>query len=166
MLASLRYLDDYLQTVMRLDTSSASSIEIVLQSWRLFNRYAFENPPIFIHLFWGPYSHYLEEATTEYIQLFPTRSNEARIAYYYTAASEKSLRARDFVWLRLASVDGYLKYDDAVYISKINDYTVHCMLMEHLEDYKEPGCAEKAAEECNALIEKTIRDRLLKQPEI
>ena len=39
---------------------------------------------------------------------------------------------------------------------KVDCYIVQSMLREHLSDYKEPGMARKAAEECNALLEKTV----------
>ena len=38
MLASLRYLDDYLQAVMQLDVSEISSVGVILKSWKLFNK--------------------------------------------------------------------------------------------------------------------------------
>lgn len=35
---------------------------------------------------------------------------------------------------------------------KVNNYTVHGMLLEHLEDYAEPGVAERSTQECDEMI--------------
>lgn len=94
--------------------------------------------------------------------MFPAQAGENRIAYFYTAAFTGSIRERDFIWLRRAASEGFLNYDDAVYISKVNNYTVHGMLLEHLEDYAEPGVAERSTRECDEMIEKTIHVFLLK----
>ena len=53
MVASIRFLDDYMMELMELTESEQNSIEINLAAWKAFNKYAFANPPIFIHLFWG-----------------------------------------------------------------------------------------------------------------
>ena len=162
MVASVRFLNDYMVELMKLTESERNSIEINLAAWKAFNKYAFANPPIFIHLFWGNCSHLFEEAVSEYFQMFPAQAGEHRIAYFYTAAFTGSIRERDFIWLRRGAAEGFLNYDDAVYISKVNDYTVHGMLLEHLEDYTEPGVAERSAQECDEMIEKTIHIFLLK----
>ena len=161
-LASLRFLDDYFHELQKMQEEEEDPISLTFHSWARFNYYAFHNPPIFLHLFWGSYSYYLEEATTEYLQLFPEQANRYASAYFCVARTEKSLKDRDFVWLRKAANQGYLKYDDAVYISKINYYMVHGALLEHIADYKDPEVAQKAAEECTELIHNTIRARLLK----
>ena len=156
MLASIRFLDDYMADLIGITESPCNSIELDIAAWKAFNRYAFLNPPVFLHLFWGPQSHFFEDAVTEYFQLFPAQPGEQRIAYFYTAVFTGSIQERDFIWLRRAASEGLLKYDDAVYISRVNNYTVFGMLTEHKEDYTKPEIAECAAKECDELIEKTI----------
>ena len=156
MLASVRFLDDYTEELIALTESSKDSIELDIAAWKAFNKYAFANPPVFLHLFWGDQSASFEEAVVEYFQLFPVQAGKQRIAYFYSAVFTGRIWERDFIWLRRAVSEGFLKYDDAVYISKVNNYTVFGMLTEHREDYTKPGVAEKAARECDRLIEKTI----------
>ena len=119
MVASIRFLDDYMVELLTLTESGSNSIEIDLAAWKAFSKYAFANPPIFIHLFWGTYSHFFEEAVSEYFQMFPAEAGEHRIAYFYTAAFTGSIRERDFIWLRRAASEGFLNYDDAGYTSGI-----------------------------------------------
>lgn len=162
MVASVKFLSDYMMELIELTESDRDSIEIDIAAWKAFNKYAFANPPIFLHLFWGDYSHLFEEAVLEYYQMFPAKPGEHRIAYFYSAAFNGSIREREFIWLRRAATEGFLNYDDAVYISKVNDYTVHCMLLEHKDDYTKPGVVDASIKECNEMIEKTFHTFLLK----
>ena len=44
MVASIRFLDDYMMELMELTESEQNSIEINLAAWKAFNKYAFANP--------------------------------------------------------------------------------------------------------------------------
>ena len=61
---------------------------------------------------------------------------------------------------RRAANEGLLTMEDAVYVSRVNSMIAHAALREHMEDYKDPVIARRAAENCYRLIEKTI-DRCL-----
>jgi len=159
MISSMRFLEKYLGELAAIERGGGDSVRQDLDAWFAFNHYAFGNPPVFLSLFWGPSSSSFEDAVVEYYQLFPIprgRQDEMFYGYLYSAAFRGNIQERDLVLLRHGASEGTITFDDAVYLSKVDCYIVQSMLREHLSDYKEPGMARKAAEECNALLEKTV----------
>ena len=166
MLASIRYLEDYMEELTEITRSIPDPVQMDIEAWHAFNRHAFGNPRVFLHLFWGPCSSMFSDAAVEYYQLFPPQEkahDEVFYGYYFMAAYNGALPEREFIWLRSAASKGELDYDDARYISITNNYIAHGMLLDHLDDFREPGKADEAARSCNALIEKTIRTFLKNQ---
>jgi len=166
MLASIRFLDRYAEDLVEIARKEKDPVAMEIKAWRAFNQYAFANPPVFLHIFWGPCSSSFEDAVVEYSQLFPEQPgnhDETFYGYYFTAIFTGSMAEREFVWLRRAAALGELDLEDARYISIVNNNLVRGLLLDHLNDYRKPDRAEKAAAECNALIEKTIRT-FLKHP--
>lgn len=166
MLACMKYMEEYMEELIEITSTHTDPIEIDLLAWKTFTKHAFQNPPVFLHLFWGPHTELFEDAVAEYYQLFPLekKSDTAEVFYGYlfTASYTGNLQERDFVWLRRGASEGLLDYDDAKYISMVNSYIVRGMLLDCYNDYQQPDVARKAAEKCDALVEKTINTFLKK----
>lgn len=161
-MASIRFLDEYVLEVEQLNTIQTNPVETNLRAWRCFNKYAFTNPPVFLHMFWGNSRECLENALYDYFELYPLDETTKRVAMYCHPLFTGSIQERDFIWMRRGASEGFLKYEDAEYLSRVNSLIVRSLLLEHASDYKEPGVAETAAEECSVLIEKTAQKCLLK----
>lgn len=154
MLASIRFLDDYIEELLSFYGQDIGSLDMELLAWRAFNKYAFRNPPVFVHMFWSKHSYMFEEAIHEYMQIFPIKpANHNMLGFFYSASFSGNMQERDYIFLRRAANEGTLRLEDAKYMSQMNNYIVQGMLMDHLTDYMEPGVAEKAAEECSELIQ-------------
>lgn len=166
MLSCMKYMEEYMEELVEISANHTDPIEVDLLSWKAFTKHAFRNPPVYLHLFWGPHTSLFEDAVAEYYELFPLeqKTDKAEIfyGYFFTAFFTGSLQERDFMWLRRGASEGMLDYDDAKYISIVNSHTVRGLLLDHYNDYQQPGVAEKAAKECDALIEKTINTFLKK----
>lgn len=160
-LASIRFLDGYVNEIKDITLNSANPVEVDIAAWQCFNKYVFKNPPIFLNLFWGKYSKELDYALQEYFELYPLETSFMAVAMLCCPLFVGDIEERDYMWMRRAAAEGLIAYDDAAYISKVNCIIAKCLLEEHVQDYRKPGGPEKAAKECSALIEKTIRDRLL-----
>lgn len=160
-LASIRFLDGYVKEIKDITLDNENPVEVDIQAWKCFNKYVFENPPIFLNLFWGKYNKELDNALQEYFELYPLEAASRAVAMLCCPLFVGDIEERDFMWMRRAAAKGMIAYDDAAYISKVNCIIVKQLLTDHIADYRTPGVPEKAAKECSDLIEKTIRDRLL-----
>lgn len=169
MLGSVKFLDGYAKELVPITLYSLDSLTLDLQAWRVFIRHAFENPPIFIHLFWGNASEItFGDIMAEYTAMFGSlhgddKSQDALYGYYYSAMFEDTLQKRDYVWLRKAAGEGLMKIEDALFVSKTNDCIVHASLIDHMRDYMDPRVREQAIAECIALIEKNIEDHRIRE---
>lgn len=168
MLASIRFLDSYAEELIPITKYSKDPLSMDLQAWKCFINHAFRNVPIYLHLFWenGSGSSF-GDAMSEYMSIFPPDYDSHRdpddfYGYFYSAMFTGSLQERDYIWLRKAAGEGLISLGDALYVSKVNEHTVHGMLMNHINDYKDPTIRGKAIEECNRLVEKTINDHAIR----
>lgn len=160
-LASFKFLENYIRESGEISVSSDDSITQNKKAWRLFIQYAFQNPRIYENLFWGRGKAIYEDAVMEYFQLYSGEFSKELTAYYYLTMYNPDIGERDLIWLRQGVNQGRLKMEDALYISRVNQMIVRAMLLEHMEDYKDPDVAEQAVQECIYLVEKTI-DTFLK----
>lgn len=155
-LASFKILDEYNQKNIEISTTVTDPIQMSKLSWRYFLFYAFQNVPVFENLFWGKARGIFEEAVLEYFQLYPEEIRNQTSTFFYLAYFNSSIEERDFMLFRRAANEGRLTLDDAAYISRVNSLVTHAALREHMEDYKDPVVAKRAAEDCYKIIEKTI----------
>lgn len=161
-LASISFLDGYVKEIKDITLNNENPAEADILAWKCFNKYVFQNPPIFLNLFWGKYNRELDYALQEYFELYPLEAASRAVAMLCCPLFVGDLEERDYMWMRRAAAKGLINYDDAGYISKVNCIIVKQLLMDHFNDYRTPGVPEKAAKECSDLIEKTIRDRMIK----
>lgn len=163
-LASCEFLNDYILELLQVINYEDDPIDINLQAWDIFNRHAFHNPIVYEQMFFGKFHRHLDNALYEYFQLFPERlyhGDRKFDAFAICGLFNGSLEERDFLWLKRAANKGRLTFDDAQYISKIDCFIIRGMLLEHMQDYKEPRVAQSAAKQCTAMIEKLVLKHLL-----
>lgn len=159
MLASMRFLDGYHHEMVEIEKNESNYLLRDLKLWFAFNKQAFKNPPVFLHLFWENLSTMFEEAAVEYCQLFPLErggNDEVFYGYLYSAVFMGGIEHRDFILLRRAANEGSISLKDAVFLSKVNHNIVQGQLRKHLVDYKESGRAELATMECNELLQRAF----------
>jgi Transcriptional regulator len=156
-LASITCISDYLDTLKKINDIEKDPIEKNILGWENFNRHAFANPPIYENLFWGKYNDQLEIALFDYYKIFPESLLYKQDAFLICSLLSGNIEERDYIWMRRGANEGMLDYEDARFLSRTNCLITHGMLMEHMADYTQPGVAEKAAQECTALIERNIR---------
>ena len=160
-LAAIRALGNYPTELLALARYNSDPLTIEQQGWRCFCDYAFDDPQVFLHLFWGPLSDRFGEILDEYLQMFPPLySKGVEGTEYYTrhnlAMSKGSLRQRDFYWLEQAAEQGLITMEDAEYVSKVGEHIAHSMLMNHASHHQDEESTARAKEECNELIDKLI----------
>ena len=135
-LASFKFLEDYIRESEKISRSGDNSIVQNKKAWRLFIKYAFQNPRIYENLFWGRGKMVYEDAVSEYFDLYADEISKESTAYYYITMFNADIG--------------------------VNQMIVRGMLLEHMDDYMVPGVAERAIDECICLVEKTI-DTYLKK---
>ena len=166
MLSSVRFLDSYVEELIPITRYSPDPLTLDLQAWRCFLQHAFENPPIYLRLFWEHETGIsLGDVMAEYTMLFSSHfsdKDDLAYGYYYTALFEESLQRRDFIWLRRAANEGLMTIEDALFVSKVNDHIVHSALANHQYDYVQQAIREAAITECRQLIEKNIEDHRIR----
>lgn len=155
-IASIRYIQDYVKALKVIYERKTDYIELDLLGWRNFCDYAFKNPPIYENLFWGIYNDRLEEAIMDFYELFPEEMSLMNDAFLVYSIFSSSIEERDFLWLRRASNNGILSYDDARFLARTNCLICRGCLLECFKNYGEPGISKKAADECYELIRKNI----------
>lgn len=161
-MASLRFLQPYIKELNKNLNETQDLIEAIINSWKIFNKYAFAYPYIFLALFWNKDSESLESALFDYFELYPLErvaSDDA--ALFYFSLCSGNIEERDYVWLRHIATKGLMKQEDAKHVSTINCLIARALLQEHLYDYRDPEIYRQAVEKCNALIERNIRMCLL-----
>ena len=68
----ISHLSEYTAAIVSSTPEDAESAEdAYLRSWKLFCEHAFANPATFLHLFYGPQSHNLDQIAKKYYELFP-----------------------------------------------------------------------------------------------
>ncbi len=70
-LASVRFLKPYIEELEENLKNEDDIIEAQINAWRLFDKYAFMHPYIFLNLFWGNIRNDLESILQEYLKMYP-----------------------------------------------------------------------------------------------
>lgn len=160
--ATLRFLQPYIEDLQKNLQLQNDIITAQLNAWKLFNHYAFQHPYLFLTLFWSDKNDFLELILQEYFEMYPLEIGGPDSALFYISIFSGSIEERDYIWFRRAAAEGWLRYDDAIYLSKINCLIARGLLHKHLYDYRDPEIYSRAVQECNDLIEKNIKMYLIK----
>lgn len=159
--ASVRFLKPYIEELEENLKNADDIIEAQINAWRLFNKYAFMHPYIFLNLFWGNIRNDLESILQEYLKMYPVFVEGSNTAMFYCSIFSGCIEDRDYIWFRRAAAEGRLSYDDAEYVSQINCLIARGLLSEYSNSPKDPDTYKKAVSHCNSLIEKNIRMYLI-----
>ena len=118
--ASVRFLHAYMEEYSVLMDSNQPFLEMYVEGWELFNRYAFERPDLYYRLFWGEENRHLGDAVQEYYELFPFEASWKSAAYFYTLMFTNDMVERDYLMLHRAVNLDLMTDDDARYFSRTN----------------------------------------------
>lgn len=155
--ASVKFLEDYMIDLQEIFNANANVLDMVVEMWKSFSKYAFENIHVFETLFWGKYKENLGDTIYEYYQLFPEEwKNFGGLSA--SVFFNDDLYERNRIMLRRAAVTGYFTFDDAMLLSDLECHLFHGLLLEYKDKYREPGMAQEGAqrfmEMLNSLISK------------
>lgn len=128
--ASVRFLHEYMDEYAELMESGKPFINLYVEGWRLFSRYAFERPDLYYRLFWGEDNPRLSTAAQEYYDLYPFDAPENAEAYYNSLMFEDNMADRDYFLLDRAVGSGLVSERDARYFSESNALIIRGMLRE------------------------------------
>lgn len=161
-LASLRELDQYVNDLNNIHKTGLNDIEKDIAAWKSFINYAFQNPPVYLNLFWGKYNDMLDQALQDYFSIYPLESPNRAIAMSCVPIYTGNLEARDYIWMRRAANEGYIRYEDAAYLSRTCTLLVKGMLQENVNTYRNKELTQNRILECQKIVEKNIRDHMIK----
>ena len=118
MVASVRFLEQYIEEVQSILTSSDDEFVGLRTMWLCFASKAFCNPEIFLMMFWGVGSDQLGDVIFEYYELFP-ESLYGLDGLFTTVFFNNDLHERDYIVVRRAAVAGAFNIKDARMISEM-----------------------------------------------
>ena len=100
-LASVRFLQPYIEELEENLKNADDIIEAEINAWRLFNKYAFMHPYIFLNLFWGNIRNDLESILQEYLKMYPVFVEGSNTAMFYCSIFSGCIEDRDYIWLKM-----------------------------------------------------------------
>lgn len=130
--ASVRFLHPYMEEYSLLMDSDMPYLEMYVEGWELFNRYAFERPDLYYRLFWGEENRNLGDAVQGYYELFPFEASLKSAACFYTLMFNDNMIDRDYLLLHRAVNMGLMTESDADYFSHTNVLIVRGMIYDAL----------------------------------
>ncbi len=152
--ASVRFLDEYMQRYAELLDSDQDFREIYIRGWELFDSYAFQRPDIYHRLFWGTENSIFSAAFQDYFELYPFKGSEKYTAHYYTLLFNENIQERDFMVLRRMENMKLLKDEDARFFSYTNPLIARGLVEEAITAGKEER--HELERLCNQLIRKNM----------
>lgn len=153
--ASVRFLDEYMVEYGKLLDTGKNLLDIYIEGWELFNRYAFRRPDIYYRLFWGARNSVFENAVQDYFELFPITGSEKYTAHYFTLLFNDDMRNRDFIILRRIENMKLISDEEAFYFSWTNTLIVKGMLESAMKE-EDDKCKE-LEELCNRLLYRNMQ---------
>lgn len=160
LVACFGFLSDYLPAILKMREEIEDYVQNFLVSWKIFLEYAFRNPPVYENMFFTKGNADFEDAANDHLELFPEKYKdldvESVIIYF-----NGDLADRDYFILRKCALEGRLSNDDAYFLSRVNSFIVHGVLLEHMDDFRKPGVAEAATEETYGMLKRMLEKHLL-----
>lgn len=153
--ASIGFLDNYLREYAELLDQGRSLEKVYLESWGLFNKYAFARPDVYYGLFWGPYNKEFEQAAREYCELFPVAGPDGPFAAQFDVQRiSGDMEKRDLIMLNTMADLNLIRPGAVQFLGKTNSLIVSGMLMKCLNS-ESPDC-DALRDECNQLLATAI----------
>lgn len=144
--ASIRLLEDYIRDFRQVMNEPASILDRNIWLWERFSSYAFRNIPLFELLFWGRYRDKVGDMFFEYQQMFLDEMPDFD-ALSASVLFNGSLQDREYIMLRRAAAAGCIPPELAADLSELIACLFHGVLMEYRDSYKQPGQAQKGADQ-------------------
>lgn len=154
--ASMKYLNEYAESLLIFTVNSKNSIERYLNVWKCFCYHSFNRPEIYYNIFFGEFSNSkLDVSIRTYYSIFPEElSEEARRVF--PMLLEDDFNVRDLGYLMPAVSDGLIKEEDSKEISEMCVLIYEGMLYRMLKDPK-PYSIDYAVDKTMKHISKTIQ---------
>nr|AHF23956.1 transcriptional regulator, TetR family [uncultured bacterium Contig19] len=153
--ASVRFLHTYMEEYSSLMDSDLPFLELYVEGWELFDRYAFERPDLYYRLFWGEENHNLGDAVQEYYELFPFEASKKSAAYFYTLMFNDDMVERDYLMLHRAVNLGLITDEEARYFSRSNNLIARGLIFDAMAT--EGAERGELREMCDSLIRENMR---------
>ena len=127
--ASIRFLEDYIEDARLLSKVDLNPLELNLQLWECLAFYSFRNADVFENLFFGSVDGGLyTEAVIEYFEEYPEVLIGLKDFMLDMFQKATTIAERDSVLLNRAVECGMLSRDSAAYLCKIDSYLFRGML--------------------------------------
>lgn len=140
--ASVRFLEDYIVDLQEVINQNSDALDMLVEMWRIFAKYAFENVDVFDLLFWGKYKERLGDTIFEYYQLFPDEWRNMD-GLFTSVFFHNEIRERNGIIMHRAAATGYFSYDEAKMLSDMECDLFHGILLRYRDTYRLPGKAEE-----------------------
>lgn len=160
--ASVRFLRPYIKELEENLKKSDDIIVGEINAWKIFNKYAFSEPFMYINLFWGSMRNSLELVLQDYFELYPVFVEGPNMAMFYSSIFSGSIEERDEIWFRRMAAEGRIRHADVKSVSETNCLIARGLLMDYSNTDKDPEVYEEAVRHCNYLIERNIHAYLIR----
>ena len=129
LVASIRFLRDYLDDARVLSRVELNPLELNLQLWECLAYYSFRNADVYDNLFFGVSNgNRYSEAVREYFSEYPEDLSGLKDFMLDMFHDATTIAERDSVLLNRAAESGMLTHDAAVYLCKVDTYLFRGML--------------------------------------
>lgn len=154
--ASVRFLHSYMEEYSALMDSDKPYLNMYMDGWELFDRYAFERPDLYYRLFWAKESYDLGDAVQEYYELFPFEASWKSAAYFYNVMFNSDMVERDYLMLHRAVNLNLITDEEARYFCRSN------MLIARGSIYDAMAASEEERQELGEMCTSLIRMNMSK----
>lgn len=158
-LGSIGFLEEYVHGLIDVERAPEKNIDRAIDSWHVFSSCAFQNPPLYRHVFFDCDSQMFEEAIVEYYQLFPLKLQDEKNPFYgffFMSLFNGNPHERNFYYFNRAANENSIASKDVDYLCCVCPFIFEGMLKTHAGDYKDPAIAKAAQDKCDNLIDRVI----------
>lgn len=140
----VRFLIPYYESLTGIIEGNPNLVDANLQSWECFAWYAFNDVPIFLHVFFNGEDHALgERYIREYFELFPEDYHHVPGIFEYLVPIA-DLGERTRLVLMRAAEQGVIAHDDVEQLAACDVFIMEGMLHAYRHNYREPEKAREA----------------------
>lgn len=112
-LANMNHLEDYNKKLFACISDCENPVEIYMAVCKCFSIHAYENPEIFIHLFFSQERDKYEEYTSQYYELYPQKQNTVYPEVLEKMFHINNLYNRSFTMLKQCINENYIEEQKA-----------------------------------------------------
>lgn len=157
LIASIHFLEDYVVELQQTIHKNSDALDMLVEMWRVFANYAFQNVEVFDMLFWGKFKDALGDMIFQYYKLFPEKWIDMD-ALFASVFFNNDINERNGIIMHRAVVNDYFDYHEERLLSDMQCALFHGLLLQYRESYRLPGKAAEGAaqfmEMLNSLIAK------------